>query len=88
MSKCKDIPDIPILEFLARNTTVFHTWRDWGERDVKRAMPAGTPEKLALAKMRQLIKRKLVNGCACGCRGDFHIAPCGIAYLHHKGEIR
>ena len=28
------------------------------------------PQKLVLAKARKLIRRGLLNGCACGCRGD------------------
>ncbi len=38
-------------------------------------------EKLILAKMKQLIKRGLVDGCACGCRGDFEITPKGEEWL-------
>ena len=41
------------------------------ERCVLNAMPTGTPLKIALAKMGILISRGIVNGCACGCRGDF-----------------
>lgn len=33
------------------------------------------PEKVVLAKVRQLIKRRLVNGCGCGCRGDLELEP-------------
>lgn len=29
------------------------------------------PEKVVLAKAKRLIERGLINGCACGCRGDF-----------------
>ena len=31
------------------------------------------PDQLVLAKMRQLIKRGLVDGCGCGCRGEFRL---------------
>lgn len=31
------------------------------------------PEKVFLAKSRTLIRRGLIDGCACGCRGDFTI---------------
>ena len=31
------------------------------------------PDKVLLAKMRRLIKKGKVKGCACGCRGDFEI---------------
>lgn len=29
------------------------------------------PEKVLLAKARKLIRRGLVDGCPCGCRGEF-----------------
>lgn len=29
------------------------------------------PAKVVLAKAKRLIERGLVDGCACGCRGDF-----------------
>ena len=31
----------------------------------------GVPYKVALAKARKLIRRGLLDGCACGCRGDW-----------------
>lgn len=31
------------------------------------------PEKVVLAKLRSMEKRGLVDGCLCGCRGDFEI---------------
>lgn len=52
--------------------------------DVYYAMPEGTPEKLALAKMKQLHKRGLVGGCPCGCRGDFEITDRGIEFIGKK----
>ena len=48
---------------------------------VARAMPEGTPEKLRIAKMAILIKRGLVDGCPCGCRGDYEITDKGIAAI-------
>lgn len=36
-------------------------------------MPPGTPEKLQLGKMRMMIRRGVVGGSPCGCRGDFVI---------------
>lgn len=76
--QCKDIPDQPILDWLRANTSdyVWATWFDAfpdGMRSVQECMPPETPPKLRLAKMRMLIHRGLVEGCGCGCRGDFHI---------------
>lgn len=72
----KDIPVEPILQFLAGLDERPATWfaRADGspfDNSVLAAMPAGTPPKLALAKMRGLIRRGVVKGCPCGCRGDF-----------------
>jgi len=48
---------------------------------VQQAMPPGVPEKLALAKMRMLERRGLIDGCTCGCRGDFRLTGKGHEYL-------
>lgn len=44
-------------------------------------MPSDIPDKLALAKMRMLIRKGLVDGCGCGCRGDFELTGKGYAAL-------
>ena len=75
--QCKDIPDLPILRFL-------YDLGRWGtiladnENSVQLAMPVGVPEKLARAKMGGLIRRGLVDGCVCGCRGDFELTDRGL----------
>jgi hypothetical protein len=35
------------------------------------------PEKVVRAKLHALLRRKLIYGCVCGCRGDFTITPLG-----------
>lgn len=86
--QCKDIPDGPILEFLASHKGRWCHWFAIGStndtRSVVRAMPAGTPGKLVLAKMRMLIRRGVVKGCPCGCRGDFEITPKGEQEILQK----
>lgn len=77
--KCSDIPDEPILEFLRKlgRTPASLYSPDTivdGKNSICHCMPPGTPEKLRLAKMRRLIKKRLVVGCPCGCRGDFLLA--------------
>lgn len=39
------------------------------------------PEKVLLAKLRKLVRRRLLDGCPCGCRGDFVITEAGRALL-------
>lgn len=40
--------------------------------EIYKAFP-GVPEKVVQAKLRNMVARKKLNGCACGCRGDFLI---------------
>lgn len=80
--QCKDIPDLPVLEFLSRNPGSWHNWfGDEYENSVTHAMPAETPSKLVRAKMKSLIRRGLVEGCTCGCRGDYEITSKGWLFL-------
>lgn len=81
MMQCKDIPDEPILRFLEGLNGEWANWYFGDENDVGCAMPAATPEKLKLAKMRMLIRRGLVDGCDCGCRGDFVLSEKGRRFL-------
>jgi len=77
----KDIPEAPIIEFLLKQNRPTG-WHALGGTlggtslmpSVRDAFPHGTPDNMILSKMRSLIKRGIVNGCACGCRGDFTIA--------------
>ncbi|MBV8060794.1 MAG: hypothetical protein JO253_04630 [Alphaproteobacteria bacterium] len=99
--QCKDIPDLPILQFLAdldasdEWPTSWGTWHVYeyeGQpsppNSVTRAMPdkEATPSKLVQAKMRGLIERGLVDGCTCGCRGDYELTEKGIAMLAAGGK--
>lgn len=83
---CKDIPDLPILQFLADHGIQGPGgWCNWcygDANDVSHAMPQGIPDKLRLSKMARLIRRGLVDGCPCGCRGDFTLTPKGRALLN------
>jgi hypothetical protein len=80
--QCKEIPNKPIMEFLLKNKGHWCNWYFENEKDVRNAMPKNlASEKLILAKMRQLMKRGLVDGCGCGCRGDFEITPKGEEWL-------
>jgi hypothetical protein len=87
--QCKDIPDKPILEFLATQPGHWFGWWNGREDNVRKAMPLGldTPDNLVLAKMRSLIKRELVEGCTCDCRGDFYITPKGCEAISRSDLI-
>ena len=83
--QCKDVPDIPILEFLLQRQVEGKTWCCWFdgfENSIGQAMPIATPEEIIITKMSRLIDRGLVSGCSCGCRGDYEITTEGIEYLN------
>lgn len=83
--KCSDILDLPILQFLA-GVEVVNGERLWATHmngygampSVRQCFPPGTPEKLVLAKMRQMMRRGVITGCPCGCRGDWVITEKGL----------
>ena len=89
--QCTDIPDIPILKFLRSNKGKWCTRHGGYDHSVCLAMPSDTPCKLVLAKMKMLVRRDLVRGCACGCRGDFEITEKGESLIEeqeHNGRIQ
>ena len=91
--QCKDIPELPILEFLYQrklDDKVWSCWYEGFENSIDQAMPENTHWKLRVAKMAKLIKRGLISGCGCGCRGDYEITSKGIDYYlwHEYKRIR
>ena len=92
--QCKDIPTRPILQFLDE-LGQWGTWfwveaGDYADRpeyeskpanSVRRAMPK-VPDKLCRAKMASLMRRGLIDGCPCGCRGDYELTLKGRKFLH------
>lgn len=41
--------------------------------DIAWQLGGDLPEKVLLAKLRTMVRRGVLEGCTCGCRGDFHI---------------
>lgn len=63
--KASDISDEALLDAVRAATPVGFTWAMRGN-----VLPE-YPEKVVLAKARKLIRRGVLEGCACGCRGDW-----------------
>lgn len=77
--QCKDIPDAPIIAFLVNlGSRWANHFGDEYDNSVTHGMPPGTPRKLALAKMGMLLRRGIVDGCNCGCRGDWRLTDKGL----------
>lgn len=75
--QAKDLHAFPVLVFLSQRRGFSFPPEISGECSIYHAFPPGTPLKLILEKMRSLIRRGLVEGCACGCRGEFQLTPLG-----------
>lgn len=82
--QAKDLKDLDILKFIQSHHPKWcFLFRDH-ERSIFNCVPAQFPFKVVLAKMRSLIKRGLVDGCDCGCRGDFTITEKGAIFLNEN----
>lgn len=80
--KAADISDIDVLKFLQGLNGRWATHgKGYSMPTVQDAMPAETPVKLQVAKMKMLHRRGLVDGCGCGCRGDWRITDKGRKFL-------
>jgi hypothetical protein len=79
-AQAKDLPDAAVLAAVDALTgegseyRTAHLWHVW-EKFPK------VPPKVVLAKLRALVRKRLVEGCDCGCRGDFTLLPAGRELL-------
>lgn len=72
VTQAKDISDDALLAALAATrgrTGVSRASCLWHVQ----AELATFPPKVVLAKLRSLMRRKIITGCGCGCRGDFEL---------------
>ena len=73
--QCKDIPDEKFLDAVRSTARGAYppTTTGYAVRDVLEQYLGHIPFNLLQAKARRLIQRGLIDGCGCGCRGDFSI---------------
>ncbi len=76
--QAKDISDMVMLEALAktRGRNGVPRWSTLWETQAE--LPQ-FPPKVVQAKLRSMIKRRVLMGCACGCRGDFELYSGDVA---------
>src|SRR5690242_601315 len=100
MMQAKDIPDSVFIEAVqvcsVRQAAAWDAPNAWCHRwDVEEELTARlgveVPWKVVLAKAAKLIKRGVMDGCSCGCRGDFDLRgkpddPFAIASDTHGGQ--
>ena len=85
--QCKDIDTIALLERIwdinRAGHWAFRFWLDSGGNErcpfdgPDLLLGHSVPDKLFLAKMRNLFAKGLVRGCDCGCRGDYVVTEKG-----------
>lgn len=89
--KAADIQDRDFLAAVAEIQRIGGSWANWrrsreygnGEGGIMDRFPE-VPEKVMYAKARRLLKRELMTGCACGCRGGFELTPSGRDLLKER----
>lgn len=83
--KAADLDDVEVLVVVERVARETGRVNLGANREAVSDHFADTPEKVTLAKLRSLVKRGLLNGCACGCRGDFTVTDAGARKLRSIG---
>lgn len=81
--QCKNLDKYEILLFLYIHKGELCNNCFGDERDIRKHLFHKIPLNLFYAKMYQLIHKGYVDGCWCGCRGDYEITEKGIKYLEH-----
>lgn len=82
--KCADLPDEAVIAAILQaqiqrqaTDVLYDSSQAIGQVparyiDLVPAFP-DVPDKVLRAKLGKLIRRKLITGCICGCRGDFTV---------------
>lgn len=77
----RDIGQAFAQRLASKNGLPVESYARWAMRwDLERCYP-DVPPRVILAKCRTLIRRDLLDGCTCGCRGDFELTQKGLAFL-------
>ena len=73
--KAADIPDEVFVDAVRAHGYGGSRWAQcWDVYPaISEALGVDVPAKVCQAKARKLIRRGVINGCACGCRGDFTV---------------
>lgn len=79
--QAKHVPEDEVLRWVFHenaNMRLACRWRDYGNMpDSLRVFP----DKVLLARLRSMRRRGLIEGCCCGCRGDFELTKKGQGAL-------
>ena len=79
MSQAKDIADAAALDAVraVRGRGIPEEAKSWAGQSATlwdvQAELAGFPPKVVQRKLGSMVRRGILKGCACGCRGDFEL---------------
>lgn len=79
--QAKDIDDRELLAFIEATQHEKGLWVNTWDIQGKWLE---IPHKVLWAKFAKLIGRGLLDGCTCGCRGDFEMTKKGRDFLHQE----
>lgn len=66
-----------------------YRWTFWWDiQDSLKANGVEAPEKVLRAKLAKLVKRGILDGCTCGCRGDFWVKDTAVLPLDTVPVVR
>lgn len=68
--QAKHVPDASILDVIDRIRETEDRWT-WSYDFEEDARLSGYPWKVVRAKLASMVRRHVITGCTCGCRGDF-----------------
>lgn len=85
--QAKDIADLDVLQTIRKQGAAHalgwtFTWELIAALPVLAPLSFRGSERLFLRKCDALVRRGLINGCTCGCRGDFTLTSAGLAFIN------
>lgn len=84
MMQCKDIADATLLRFIATKQAEKGAWVNTWDFEPPYS---DLPDNLFRAKMGKLLKRGLLTGCNCSCRGDYELTDKGREFLEWDAAL-
>jgi vacuolar-type H+-ATPase catalytic subunit A/Vma1 len=72
--KASDLDDRVVLRAVELSCVLRDSWTNTAA--VAEAFP-GSPFKVVAVKLSKLLRRKLLTGCDCGCRGNWELTEVG-----------
>lgn len=77
--KTSDLEDKEVMQAVYDSCVADNMWSN--THKIAEKFP-NFPFKVVASKLSRLLKRRLVTGCDCGCRGDWELTAAGYEFLN------